>query len=94
MTVRWQCTECDTVYDEPDEAARCHWGIGGVMPKFDSNHWYVNGAGYDSFLDACEDAMHAHTVVLDDDDKVVADYTGLDSPVWDGVRPFLKRADR
>ena len=42
-----------------------------------SNHWYVNGEGYDSFLDACEDALHEHTVVLDDDDKIVADYRGV-----------------
>lgn len=51
-----------------------------LLPK--SNHWYVNGEGYDSFLDACEDAMYEHTVVLDDDDKVVADYTG--SPAMHG----------
>jgi len=44
-----------------------------------SNHWYVNGEGYDSLIDACEDAMYEHTVVLDDNDKVVADYTGVRS---------------
>jgi hypothetical protein len=40
-----------------------------------SNHWYVNGEQYDSLIDACEDAIFDHTVVLDDDDKVVADYS-------------------
>jgi hypothetical protein len=90
MTVRWQCTECDTIHDDFEAAAQCHWGIGGVEPKFDSNHWYVNGEGYDSFLDACEDAMHEHTVVLDDDDKVVADYTPLANPVWDPVRSLIE----
>jgi hypothetical protein len=77
VSVRWQCTECDTVFDDFDEAARCHWGIGGVEQVVTSNHWYVNGEGYDSMLDACEDAMFSHTVVTDDNDKVVADYRAV-----------------
>lgn len=76
MSVRYQCTECDEVHDTFQEAANCHFGIGGVQEVITSNHWYVNGEGYDSLLDACEEAMFEHTVVTDDDDKVVADYTG------------------
>lgn len=28
---RYRCTECDKLYASPDAAARCHWGIGGVV---------------------------------------------------------------
>jgi hypothetical protein len=77
VSVLYQCTECDETFADFDAAAQCHWGIGGVEQITTSNHWYVNGEGYDSFLDACQDALFAYTVVLDDDDKVVADYTGV-----------------
>lgn len=79
MSLRYQCTECDTIHDDFDAAAHCCHMIGGVIEIHTSNHWYVNGEGYDSFLDACEDAMYEHTVVLDDNDKIVADYTGVRS---------------
>jgi hypothetical protein len=44
-----------------------------------SNHWYVNGEQYDSLVDACEDAMYEHALVLDDNDKVIANYTEVTS---------------
>lgn len=31
MMTKFQCTECDEVHDRFDDAARCHWGIGGVI---------------------------------------------------------------
>lgn len=79
MSLRFQCTECDKVHDTLQEGALCCPGIGGVIEVVTSNHWYVHGEGYDSLLDACEDAMFESTVVLDDDDKIVADYTGVRS---------------
>lgn len=27
----YRCTECDMTYPTMDAAARCHWGIGGVV---------------------------------------------------------------
>lgn len=77
MATKYECTECDERHDTFDAAAQCCWGIGGVVEITTSNHWYVNGEGYDSLLDACEDAMHEHTIVTDDNDKIVADYTGV-----------------
>jgi hypothetical protein len=77
--MRYQCTECDETHATFDAAAQCHWGIGGVIEVPTSNHWYVNGEGYDSLLDACEEALFARAFVLDDNDKIVADYTGAPS---------------
>ena len=31
MSVRYRCTECDDTFDDFDDAAQCHWGIGGVV---------------------------------------------------------------
>ena len=27
----WVCTECDTRHTTERKAAKCHWGIGGVV---------------------------------------------------------------
>ena len=31
----YRCTECDSVFDDFDAAAQCHWGIGGVVDAAD-----------------------------------------------------------
>jgi DNA-directed RNA polymerase subunit RPC12/RpoP len=37
--MRYRCTECDKTYSLFAQAARCHWGIGGVEDVDDRTHF-------------------------------------------------------
>jgi hypothetical protein len=47
MSERYRCTECDETFDDFDDAAQCHWGIGGVVEVEDG----TSGQDRESYTD-------------------------------------------